>query len=99
MTSLRTVLAAVVMIVMTIYVFACLGMELVNHSAPLQEDPDSLEVIQDKFSSLGTAMLTLIQFATGDGTVDVYWPLVAKAWYLVFYFLAVWLVLTVVLMN
>ncbi|CAK0844959.1 unnamed protein product [Prorocentrum cordatum] len=99
MSSLRTVMAACLMIVMTIYVFACFGMELLNHDASLQGDPDTFEVLQLHFSSLRVAMLTLIQFATGDGILDVYWPIVNRAWYLVWYFMAVWLVLGVVLMN
>jgi hypothetical protein len=99
MSSLRTVLAALVMIVITIYVFACFGMVLVNYSDVLKEDTDASEVMQRHFSTVGITMLTLIQFATGDGIADVYWPLVVNAWYLAFYFMAVWLVLTVVLMN
>jgi hypothetical protein len=99
MSSLRTVLGACVMVAVTVYVFGCLGMELVNHNTFLQEDVDSAEVIHQNFSSLGITMLTLFQFALGDGTVDVYWPIVLRAWYMLFYFLAVWLVLTVVLMN
>ncbi|CAK0906050.1 unnamed protein product, partial [Prorocentrum cordatum] len=99
LSSLRTVLAALTMILMTLYVFACFGMELVNYSASQGDDSAAVAVMQEHFSSVYVTMLTLIQFATGDGIADVYWPLVMKAWYLSFYFMAIWLIVTVVLMN
>jgi voltage-gated sodium channel len=97
--SLRTVLSACILILMTVYMFACLGIELISRNTSLQEDPVTAEVIQTHFRSLPMAMLTLCQFASADSIAIVYTPLVERVWYLGFYFSAVWLVVTVCLMN
>merc|ERR1712194_22268 len=99
MSSLRTVLAALTMILMTLYIFACFGMELVNYSASQGDGSAAVDVMREHFSSVYVTMLTLTQFATGDGIADLYWPLVMQSWGLCFYFMAVWLIVTVVLMN
>jgi Ca2+-binding EF-hand superfamily protein len=87
------------MMFMTTYIFACFGIELVYYTPALTEDPETVSVMEEKFSSVFVTMLTLCQFVTVDGVSDVYWPLVMKEWYFMFYFAAVWLVLSVVLMN
>jgi len=97
--SLRTVLSACILILMTVYMFACLGIELIARNTYLQEDPVTAELIQAHFRSLPMAMLTLCQFASADSIALVYTPLVERVWYLGLYFSAVWLVVTVCLMN
>jgi hypothetical protein len=99
MRSLGTVIPACIMILLTVYVFACIGIEMMVRSATLTEDPDTTKVIQNNFSSLPVAMATLIQFASGDSMADIYKPLVKKVWYLAIYFGAVWLAMTITLMN
>ncbi|CAK0891736.1 unnamed protein product, partial [Prorocentrum cordatum] len=97
--SLRTVLSACVMIVLTIYIFACLGIELITKNKFLLEDPETAALIQSHFPSLQMTMLTLVQFANADSIADVYKPIVEKSWHLIFYFGFVWLVVTIKLMN
>jgi hypothetical protein len=97
--SLKTVVAGCIMILMTLYVAACFGMEMINSSTSVKEDVEAMDVVQDRFSSVHVTMVTLFQFASGDGIEEVYRPLVMAAWYFTIYFGAVWLVVTVVLMN
>jgi hypothetical protein len=97
--SLRTVISACLMIFITVYVLACLGIELIARNSFLTEDPDTAQVIQENFQSLPMTMATLIQFANADSIVSVYKPIVERVWYLGFYFALVWLVITIKLMN
>ncbi|CAK0908398.1 unnamed protein product [Prorocentrum cordatum] len=97
--SFRTVLSACFLILLTIYVFGCLGVELITKDIDLLEDPVTAELIQSHFSSLQVTMLTLIQFANSDSIASVYKPLVCRAWPLLFYFGFVWLIVTITLMN
>jgi hypothetical protein len=99
MCSLRTVLSACVLIVLTVYIFACLGIEVITRNEFLLEDPETAALIQSHFSSLQMIMLTLIQFANADSIGAVYKPIVERAWHLIFYFGFVWLVVTIKLMN
>jgi hypothetical protein len=99
MSSFRTVLAAGVLILMTVYMLACFGMELINYNVSAQEGSEVAHVMQEHFSSMSVTMLTLVRCASGDAFADLYWPLVMDSWYLVTYFIVVWLVVSVVLMN
>jgi len=99
MRSFKTVISACIMILLTIYVFACLGVELISRNSSLMEDPGAAVVIQENFRSLPVAMVTLVQFANADAIVDVYKPIVEKEWQLGLYFGFVWLVLTIKMMN
>jgi len=97
--SLRTVLSACVLIVLTVYIFACLGIELITRNQLLLEDPETAALIQSHIPSIQITMLTLIQFCNADSIGAVYRPLVERASHLVIYFGFVWLVVTIKLMN
>ncbi|CAK0869048.1 unnamed protein product [Prorocentrum cordatum] len=97
--SFRTVMSACIMILLTVFVFACLGVELIFQDSSLMGDPVTADVIQDHFRSLPVAMFTLVQFANADSIASVYMPIVTKAWYMGVYFGFVWLIVTIKLMN
>jgi len=99
MRSFSTVTSAFTMTVLTIYMFACLGIELVTKNESLLGDPETAEVIRENFPTLPTTMLTLIQFANADSIASVYKPIVEKEWHLIIYFGMVWLIVTIKLMN
>jgi len=99
MAALRTVLSACVLIVLILYAFACLGIELVTKNRALLEDPETAEMVESHFSSVHVVMLTLVQFANTDSISALYKPIIEKAWYLVFYFGLVWLIVTIVAWN
>lgn len=99
MRSFRTVLSALFLMVLTVYVFACIGIELLTKNAVLMQDPATAALIQFHFPSLQVAMLTLVQFSNSDSIASVYLPLVRKSPYLLLYFGLVWLTVTITLMN
>lgn len=97
--ALRTVLSACILILVIVYVFACLGIELITRNSSLLGDPVTAKVIQSHFPSLQVTMLTLVQFANTDSIAAVYKPIVERAWHLVFYFGLVWLIVTILAWN
>ncbi|CAK0813456.1 unnamed protein product [Prorocentrum cordatum] len=97
--SLRTVLSAALLIVLAIYVFACAGVELITRNDTLLQDPETASVVENHFRTVQLTMLTLFRFTNADSISSIYTPLVSKAWYLAFYFGALWLTVTVSLMT
>merc|ERR1712194_164985 len=67
--SFRTVLSAFVLIVLTVYVFACLGVELITKDPTLRQDPVTAELIQSHFPTLPVTMLTLITAVIVDTAI------------------------------
>ncbi|CAK0819638.1 unnamed protein product, partial [Prorocentrum cordatum] len=70
MAALRTALSACVLIVLTVYVFACLGSGLITRNSSLHEDPATAELIQSHFPSLqapkGNVVITKVDRSKGD---------------------------------
>jgi voltage-gated sodium channel len=97
--SLRTVLSACALLLGAVYVFACVGLDVITKNQDLLDDQETNDLIQSHFSSLHVTILTLFRFTNSDGMVDTYTPLVKRSWPLVFYFGSLWLVVTVCLMN
>jgi voltage-gated sodium channel len=98
MKSATTMLSVLALFGTVVYVFACLGLDLISQSS-LAEDEMTKDIVAVKFSSLPTAMLTLLQFSNADSTAVVYAPLIQAQPLLAFYFGALWLILSVALMN
>jgi len=82
-----------------LYVFACIGLELITMDGELRQDDAINELVQEKFQSLPGAMLTLLSFVTLDGVADVYAPLILKKPYLLMYFLPILLIISIAFMN
>jgi len=97
--AFRTVLSACLLILLTVYVFACLAIELITRNSSLRQDPVTAQVIHTHFPSLQVTMLTLVQFANTDSIAAVYKPIVERAWHLVFFFGLVWLIVTIMAWN
>ncbi|CAK0796268.1 unnamed protein product [Prorocentrum cordatum] len=98
-TSGRTVISALIMVIIVIYGFACLGVEVIYNSEVLRADPATAFILETRFSSLPSTMLTLGAFANADSVASIYVPLCQVQPWLVFYFCCLWLVVTVSLMN
>eukprot|EP00929_Paragymnodinium_shiwhaense_P096636 TRINITY_DN58281_c0_g3_i3.p1 TRINITY_DN58281_c0_g3~~TRINITY_DN58281_c0_g3_i3.p1 ORF type:complete len:619 (-),score=155.35 TRINITY_DN58281_c0_g3_i3:197-2053(-) len=100
--SLGTMLNTLILLGCILYMFACLGMEIiVSHAKNVGPgaDPDFQDVVEEFFSSLPITILTLTQFITLDNVVYIYVPLIRQDWTLAIYFLAVGMVVSIVLMN
>jgi len=98
MGSMYTVLWTGFLIVLLIYIFAILGMELIGVDPDAGED---YQQVADEYfrSGLGTAMLTLVQFVIMDSIGPIFRPLVLAKPALMFYFSMFLLIVSVALMN
>eukprot|EP00929_Paragymnodinium_shiwhaense_P084573 TRINITY_DN45226_c0_g1_i1.p1 TRINITY_DN45226_c0_g1~~TRINITY_DN45226_c0_g1_i1.p1 ORF type:complete len:484 (+),score=100.64 TRINITY_DN45226_c0_g1_i1:266-1717(+) len=97
--SFSTVLCTLVIVTTILYVFACLGIELITMHPLATENAEFMEVVDAHFRTLPITMLTLVQFINLDSINLVYRPLVFLEPFLCLYFVAVMLLLPVVLMN
>jgi hypothetical protein len=98
MKAVSTMLSVMVMIAITIYMFACFGVDVISQSS-LADNERTTHIVGQHFSSLPTVMLTLMQFANADSIAEIYAPLIHEQPLLALYFGVLWLVLTVSLMN
>lgn len=101
MDSMTTVLSTMPLLMITAYVFGCIGVEIIANNEALRDHPDPLiqELVHDNFSRLSWAMLTLVQFVTLDDTSQIYAPLVRERWWLFLYFLPILLIVSIALVN
>jgi len=97
--SSRTMLSVCLLVLISIFVFACLGVDLISTSPKLINNETTRAIVEEHFSSLMVTILTLMQFANADSLASVYLPLCKEEPSLVLYFLVMWLVITVALMN
>jgi hypothetical protein len=97
--AVRTVLSACGLLFVSVYIFACLGTEAILTSEALNANPATREIVQTHFSSLPRAFLTLVSFTNADSLSSVYSPIICESPISAVYFLSIWLVVTVSLMN
>jgi len=95
--STSTMISTFVLIFIIIFVFGCVGTELVKN-AP-DQDLEFQAAALEYFDTLPLTMLTLVQFVCLDSISAVYRPLVRRHSYLMFYFGGVILIVSVLLMN
>ena len=99
LTSINTIASTFCLIILVLYIFACLGIELITNDTQLRAQPDVRQIVEEHFRSLPVTMLTLAQFVTLDSIAAVYAPLVTQRPWLVCYFGAIVLILSIALMN
>eukprot|EP00929_Paragymnodinium_shiwhaense_P103673 TRINITY_DN6733_c0_g1_i4.p1 TRINITY_DN6733_c0_g1~~TRINITY_DN6733_c0_g1_i4.p1 ORF type:complete len:650 (+),score=92.68 TRINITY_DN6733_c0_g1_i4:86-2035(+) len=100
--SVSTMLSVMVVLCAMLYMFACMGFDLIGKH-PLLSDPDAdeqfVETAEQHFSSLGSAMFTIFSFLVFDDIRQLYWPLVMQDPVLILYFLCLVFILGIVLSN
>ncbi|CAE7030734.1 CACNA1F [Symbiodinium natans] len=97
--SAYTMIYTILLLVVILYIFACLILQLLYQHPMLQEDEDFARTVRENFSNLPSAMVTLLQFVSFDNIVHVYKPLGDKDPVLLAYFVVVILVVGIVIMN
>lgn len=88
-----------VLLLLMLYVFACMGVELIAKSDFLKENEETKAMLKSDWSSLLTIMLTLMQFVTLDSVGGIYAPLIHADWTLAVYFMSFMLIVSVTTMN
>eukprot|EP00930_Biecheleria_cincta_P045090 TRINITY_DN31078_c0_g1_i1.p1 TRINITY_DN31078_c0_g1~~TRINITY_DN31078_c0_g1_i1.p1 ORF type:complete len:616 (-),score=106.99 TRINITY_DN31078_c0_g1_i1:3-1850(-) len=99
LTSMNAMVSTLVLLTLTLYVFACLGVEIISKDAELQAHDDTALVVEQHFSSLPATLLTFLQFISLDSCAAIYSPLIKRNPALILYFLAVMFVVPIALMN
>lgn len=97
--SARTMLSVCLLVLIAIFTFSVLGADLIYKSEKLRADEVTLQIVEKNFSSLSLFMLTLMQFTNADSLASIYFPMCTVQPLLGLYFIALWVVITVALMN
>jgi len=92
-----TMASAFLIMVMVIYIFACVGVEFIAKGDWSTEEVRDL--VRTRFSSLPLTMLSLVQFVTGDSISGLYYPLIVQKPWLCVYFVGLLMAVTLALMN
>eukprot|EP00812_Abedinium_dasypus_P010802 NODE_43_length_2491_cov_367.983990.p1 GENE.NODE_43_length_2491_cov_367.983990~~NODE_43_length_2491_cov_367.983990.p1 ORF type:complete len:755 (+),score=193.25 NODE_43_length_2491_cov_367.983990:79-2343(+) len=96
--SWSTMMSMLVLLVLALYLFACLGLEVITKDALVQETLQEHDLVAH-FDSLGVIMLTLVQFVTLDSCAGIYYPIIKNHPELLLYFFPVIVIVSISLMN
>lgn len=97
--SLDVLLSTTALLVLSLYVFACAGVEFITLDPKLRQSAAVASIVDEHFSSLPTIMVTLFRFATLDSIAAIYTPIIQQKPMLTFYFFTIALVVSIALMN
>jgi len=99
LTAWDTMLSASGLILLWLFIFGCVAVEIVSKDEDLLADPVTGPIVAYSFGSVPRAILTLVQFVTMDSIAGVYFPLImAKPW-LAIYFMPLMVLISIGLMN
>jgi len=102
MESVATMANTLILLLIVMYLFSCISMEIITTSELAvgdTADPEFKEIVDKYFCNIPTTMLTLVQFLTLDSIGAIYKPLTERQPLLVFYFAAVILIVSIVILN
>jgi len=99
LTSWNAMMSTLFLLLLVLYIFACLGIELITKDEYLQTHEETAWVVEYHFGSLQRTLVTLMAFVCADSVAGVYMPLVIHRPFLILYFVALLLTVSVALMN
>jgi len=99
LSSAGTMLYTFGLMALIIYIFACMGVELITKAEWRKEDPEFDAIVEASFPNMGGTMLTLMQLVTLDSAASVYRPIAMNYPSLLLYFIAFILMVSISLMN
>merc|ERR1719321_1712559 len=88
-----------VLLLIILYVFACMGVEIFTKNTKLREDPIFDHYVEKYWADLSVSMLTLIQFVNLDGIGAIYTPMVLSEPSTGIFFISFMLIVSICLMN
>eukprot|EP00929_Paragymnodinium_shiwhaense_P089372 TRINITY_DN49517_c0_g1_i1.p1 TRINITY_DN49517_c0_g1~~TRINITY_DN49517_c0_g1_i1.p1 ORF type:complete len:708 (+),score=80.19 TRINITY_DN49517_c0_g1_i1:90-2213(+) len=97
--SISTMCNTMILLVMVMYIFSCISMEVITRADISGGDPEFEAIVDQYFSTLPMTMLTLLQFVCLDSVGTIYKPLVEHQPGLIVYFAAFILVVPIVMLN
>jgi len=97
--SASTIAYTFSLIVLILYIFACIAMELITKKHLQSPDTGTAEFVAEYFPDIPVAMLTLLQFVCMDSISSIYRPLILGDPMLIIFFLPFILVVSIALMN
>jgi len=97
--GLETMVSTLVMIIFTLFVFACFGVELISRNTTLATHSETELLLKERFNTLWNIMWTLLQFVLVDGINDIYWPIITVEPWLGMYFGLLCVFLSLMLAN
>jgi len=97
--SASTMFYTLMLLVIILYIFSALGIELIANNSLVEVDAEFRELAHRYFRSLPETMLTLMQFVCLDSVGAIYRPLIEKDGTLSLYFTAIIIFVPIVLMN
>ncbi|CAJ1426570.1 unnamed protein product, partial [Effrenium voratum] len=99
LTSCDTMISTLALLVLVLYIFAVLGVEMIANDETLREDAGTKAIIELNFSGIFVTMMTLSQFVTMDSIASIYFPLINKKGSLSIYFTLLVITVSIALMN
>jgi len=97
--SFSAMFSTVSLIIITLYMSACFAVEMISKDTLLRSVPETRDIIDKYFCSVDVVMLSFMQFVTMDSIAGIYFPLIRRRGYLVFFFIFLIVVVSVTLMN
>jgi len=77
------------LILLILYIFSCMAMELITKKLADSEDEQIQALVTSSFPSIPIAMLTLLQFVSMDSIASIYHPLIVNDPALLLFFYAI----------
>eukprot|EP00440_Ansanella_granifera_P039644 gb/GFBE01042999.1/.p1 GENE.gb/GFBE01042999.1/~~gb/GFBE01042999.1/.p1 ORF type:complete len:552 (+),score=131.31 gb/GFBE01042999.1/:1-1656(+) len=99
LTSGNAMLSTLFLLLLTLYIFACLGIELITKDEHLASHEETAWIVSYHFGSLPRTLATLMAFVCADSVAGIYMPIIVQRPWLVIYFVLLLLMVSVALMN
>eukprot|EP00930_Biecheleria_cincta_P028971 TRINITY_DN20164_c0_g1_i1.p1 TRINITY_DN20164_c0_g1~~TRINITY_DN20164_c0_g1_i1.p1 ORF type:complete len:564 (-),score=86.41 TRINITY_DN20164_c0_g1_i1:21-1481(-) len=97
--SASTIFFTCVLMVLALYIFACLCVELISRPYQNGDDAEMSALVRKYFPNLEVSMLTLLRFVFFDNTFEIYEPMLMRNPWLAILFALFLLIVSIAMMN
>jgi len=99
LTAGQTMLSMTMLIGISLFIFACVAVELIAKDPDLRAHPTLGILVEQNYKGLSRSFLTLLQFVTLDGIANVSYPLMLEKPHLGILFFPILIFISIGLMN